>query len=108
MLVGLLQTPRISSIHQAPGNLLTYSAIITTILSVSASLTPVIRAPKSLLVGLWPDANSVAAQHKLGVGRERIGFWPAIVVGTLMTMSVPEQAPSVADLVFVVVAYTGE
>lgn len=40
--------------------------------------------------------------------KERIGFWPAIVIGTLMTMSVPEQAPSFSDLGFVVAAYGGE
>ncbi|KAI5455017.1 putative zinc transporter msc2 [Naganishia albida] len=91
--------------YQAPGNLLTYSAIITTILSISTSLTPIIKAPKSLLVGLWPDAQSISLQQKLEVGKERIGFWPAIVIGTLMTMSVPDQAPDFADLGFVVVAY---
>lgn len=91
-----------------PGNLLTYSAIITTILSISTSLTPVNKAPKSLLVGLWPDAQSISVQQKPGVEKERIGFWPAIVIGTLMTMSVPQQAPSVSDLGFVVVAYGGE
>jgi hypothetical protein len=102
------QTSRTSSHHQTPGNLLTYSAIITTILSISASLTPIIKAPKSLLVGLWPDAQSISLQQKPGVEKERIGFWPAIVIGTLMTMSVPDQAPSFSDLAFVVVAHASE
>ncbi|KAJ9098783.1 hypothetical protein QFC19_006260 [Naganishia cerealis] len=94
-----------SVIHQAPGNLTACAAIITTIMSISASLAPVASSPKSLLVGLWPDANTIALQQKPEWKKERIGFWPAILVTTLMTMSVPEQAPHLADLGFVMLAY---
>lgn len=82
-----------------------FATISTTVLSVSLSITPRFTTPKSLLVGLWPDADSIALQQKPGAVKERIGFWPAIIIGTLMTMSGPGQAPSLADFGFVLISY---
>lgn len=100
-----IQASRVSLVLKAPSKLLVFSTISTTILSVTTSISPKVRSPKSLLVGLWPDADSIALQHKPEAIKEQIGFWPAIIIGTLMTMSGPGQAPSLADLGFVVISY---
>ncbi|KAJ9106145.1 hypothetical protein QFC21_001287 [Naganishia friedmannii] len=101
---GLMSSPH-STIRRVPGNLTSFTAAITTIISISASLVPAASAPKSLLVGLWPDANAMAIQQKPEFKKETIGFWPATLILGLMTMSVPQQAPSLYDLGFVMLSY---
>lgn len=97
-----------STIRRVPGSLTAFTAVITTIISISASLVPAASAPKSLLVGLWPDANAIALEQKPEWKKETIGFWPATLILGLMTMSVPQQAPSLSDLGFVMLSYLGE
>ncbi|KAJ9126664.1 hypothetical protein QFC24_001694 [Naganishia onofrii] len=105
-MAGLLQqsSPH-STIRRVPGSLTAFTAVITTIISISASLVPAASAPKSLLVSLWPDANAIALEQKPEWKKETIGFWPATLILGLMTMSVPQQAPSPSDLGFVMLSY---
>ncbi|KAJ9124106.1 hypothetical protein QFC22_000901 [Naganishia vaughanmartiniae] len=101
---GLMASPH-SANRQAPGKLTAFVAAITTIISVAASLVPAASSPKSLLVGLWPNANAMALQQKPEWTTEKIAFWPATLILGLMTMSVPQQAPSLSDLGFVIMSY---